>query len=105
MIFEVLWTVDAVLRLLESYYCILRWIKWIGGGGGIFTKKKKFEWGTPTLENPEIAGKTWKSGFSQKILIHAVCILIHSLPFWTWLNEVNVGLEMFKMKMVQIWQN
>jgi hypothetical protein len=26
-IFEVLWTVDAVLRLLESHYCILRWIK------------------------------------------------------------------------------
>jgi hypothetical protein len=31
----------------------------------IFTKKKQ-------LENPEIAGKTWISGFSRNILIHAV---------------------------------
>jgi hypothetical protein len=34
--------------------------------GVIFTKKKKFEWGTPTLENPEIAGKTRTSGFPRK---------------------------------------
>jgi hypothetical protein len=41
--------------------------------GGSFSQKKKnyFEWGTPTLENPEIAGKPWKSRFSRKIIIHA----------------------------------
>jgi hypothetical protein len=40
--------------------------------GVIFTKQKifKFEWGTPTLENPEIAGKNQKSRFSWKIIIH-----------------------------------
>jgi hypothetical protein len=55
---------------LESYYCILRWIKRIGGSYSL--KKiffKKFEWGTSTLENPEIAGKTQKSWFYPKILI------------------------------------
>jgi hypothetical protein len=30
----------------------------------------KFEWGPPTLEKPKIAGKTRKSVFSRKILIH-----------------------------------
>jgi hypothetical protein len=56
-IFEVLWTVDAVLRFLESHHCILRWIKLIGEV--IFTKKKKkiSQMGTPTLENP---GNRWK---------------------------------------------
>jgi hypothetical protein len=40
-------------------------------GGNFLTQKKKikkfkkkFEWGTPTLENPEIAGEHQKSGFS-----------------------------------------
>jgi hypothetical protein len=53
-IFEVLWTVDAVLRLLESHYCILRWkTPEIAG-------KTRF---------PGIPGKTRISGYSRKIII------------------------------------
>jgi hypothetical protein len=56
---------------LKSYYCILRWIKRIGGLFSLKQKinkfKKKLEWGIPTLENAEIVGKT---RFSRKILIH-----------------------------------
>jgi hypothetical protein len=28
---ELLCVLDALLKLLESYYAILRWFKWIGG--------------------------------------------------------------------------
>jgi hypothetical protein len=44
MIFEVLWTVDAVLRLLESYYCKV---------DKIIVFFFLLEW-----ETPEITGKT-----------------------------------------------
>jgi hypothetical protein len=73
-IFEVLWTVDAVLRLFESHYCILRWIKLIGGSFSLKKKKKKniFSNGEHLLwKTLEIAGKTRISGYSQKILIPA----------------------------------
>jgi hypothetical protein len=56
----VLWTVDEVLRLLESYYRILRWIKRIVRS---FKKKFLLEWGTPTPENP---GKTRFPGIPGK---------------------------------------
>jgi hypothetical protein len=54
--------------------------------GVIFTQKiilKKIEWGTPTLplENTQIAGKTWKSRFSRKILIHDTWGTIWILAF------------------------
>jgi hypothetical protein len=38
---EVLWVLDALLRLLESYYDILRWIKW--NRGVIFPHFKNFK--------------------------------------------------------------
>jgi hypothetical protein len=68
---KVLWTIYAYLRHLESYYCILRWIKCIGEV--IFIVKKKIfrQW------------KIWKSGIVlQKIPIN----LIYALsPRWLFL--------------------
>jgi hypothetical protein len=58
-IFEVLWTVDAVLRLLESHLHFK--VDKMNCGGVIFTKKKEkclLRWGTPTLENPR---NCWKN--------------------------------------------
>jgi hypothetical protein len=64
-IFEGLWTVDAVLRLLESHYCIVRWIKLIGGSFSLKKQKKKISPsnGEHALwKTPEISGKTRISG-------------------------------------------
>jgi hypothetical protein len=51
MIFEVLWTVDRCS--FKAFGVILLYFKLekMNWGGVIFTGKKKFEWGTTTLEN------------------------------------------------------
>jgi hypothetical protein len=74
---EVLWTVDAVLRLLESHYCIkVDKINW-----GSFSLKQNFflKWGTPTLKN---TGNRWKNPDFQKTLIPDLCqifLISHSM--------------------------
>jgi hypothetical protein len=47
--------------------------------GVVFTKKKKkilFEWGTPTLENPEIAGKNSSMYYTRILIVSKICLFL-----------------------------
>jgi hypothetical protein len=57
---------------LESHYCILRWIKWIGGNLFFFSQMGNTNSGKPrkSLENPRFLGIPRKFLSLYKLWLH-----------------------------------